>query len=95
MGNAWRHGDVMDMPMIDFKSVGIDSLETLKERDLTKEEANAVINQVKRKDLKVNKTGSTNRFNCPEDLIIPFATAAIICSIIAKKDKFCDWFEFY
>ncbi|BCC54054.1 helix-turn-helix domain-containing protein [Bacillus cereus] len=85
MGNAWRHGDVMDMPMIDFKSVGIDSLETLKERDLTKEEANAVINQVKRKDLKVNKTGSTNRFNCPEDLIIPFATAAIICSIIAKK----------
>lgn len=85
LGNAWRHGDIMDMPMIDFESVGIDSLETLKKRDLTKEEANTIINQIKRKDLKVNKTGATNRFNCPEDLVVSFATAAVICSIIAKE----------
>ena len=39
----------MDMPMVDFNSVGIESLETLKARDLTEEEANAVINQIKRK----------------------------------------------
>lgn len=85
MGNAWRHGDIIDIPTVDFESIGIDSLETLKVRDLTKEEANAVINQIKRKDLTVNKTGATNRFNCPEELIIPFATAAIICSIVAKE----------
>ncbi|HFK1475471.1 hypothetical protein [Bacillus paranthracis] len=85
LGNAWRHGDIMNMPMVDFASVGIDSLETLKKRDLTKEEANAIVNQIKRKDLTVNKTGSTNRFNCPEDLVVAFATAAIICSIIAKE----------
>ena len=36
LGNAWRHGDVMDMPMVDFESVGINSLEVLKTRDLTK-----------------------------------------------------------
>ncbi|HHB1999895.1 TPA: hypothetical protein ACOQ38_004212 [Bacillus cereus] len=85
LGNAWRHGDVLDMPMIDFESVGINSLETLKARDLTKEEANAIINQIKRKDLTVNKTGATNRFNCPEDLVVSFATAAVICSIVAKE----------
>lgn len=85
MGNAWRHGDVMDMPMIDFESVGIDSLDALKVRDLTKEEANAIINQIKRKDLTTNKTGATNRFNCPEELVVSFATAIIICSIIAKE----------
>ncbi|MFA2839688.1 hypothetical protein AB1I77_00210 [Bacillus paranthracis] len=85
MGNAWRHGDIMDMPMVDFESIGINSLETLKTRDLTKEEAITIVNQVKRKDLKVNKTGATNRFNCPEDLAIPFANAIIICSIIAKE----------
>ncbi|GAB6452120.1 MerR family transcriptional regulator [Bacillus sp. FSL W8-0519] len=85
MGNAWRHGDIMDIPMVDFESVGINSLDTLKVRDLTKEEANSIINQIKRKKLIVNKTGVTNRFNCPEELVIPFATAVIICSIIAKE----------
>ncbi|ASI78874.1 helix-turn-helix domain-containing protein [Bacillus cereus group sp. TH208-1LC] len=85
LGNAWRHGDIMDMPMVDFESVGIDSLENLKERDLTKEEATTIVNQIKRNDFIVHKTGATNRFNCPEDLVIPLATAAIICSIIAKK----------
>ncbi len=85
LGNGWRHGDVMGIPAVDFESVGIDSLEVLKARDLTKEEANAIVNQIKRKDLTVNKTGATNRFNCPEDLVVSFATAAIICSIVAKK----------
>ncbi|BCC42309.1 hypothetical protein [Bacillus cereus] len=85
LGNGWRHGDVMEIPAVDFESVGINSLETLKSRDLTKEEANAVINQIKRKDLTVNKTGATNRFNCPDDLVVSFATAIIICSIITKK----------
>ncbi|BCC00785.1 hypothetical protein BCJMU51_2844 [Bacillus cereus] len=75
----------MEIPAVDFESVGINSLETLKSRDLTKEEANAVINQIKRKDLTVNKTGATNRFNCPDDLVVSFATAIIICSIITKK----------
>lgn len=71
--------------MVDFESVGIDSLENLKERDLTKEEATTIVNQIKRNDFIVHKTGATNRFNCPEDLVIPLATAAIICSIIAKN----------
>ena len=77
----------MEIPAVDFESVGINSLETLKSRDLTKEEANAVINQIKRKDLTVNKTGATNRFNCPDDLVVSFATAIIICSIIAKSGQ--------
>ncbi|MFV0951166.1 hypothetical protein BAU29_19575 [Bacillus sp. P14-1] len=85
LGNGWRHGDVMGIPAVDFESVGIDSLEVLKARDLTKEEANAIVNQIKRKDLTVNKTGATNRFNCPDDLAVSLATAAIICSIVAKK----------
>ena len=33
----------------------------------------------------MNKTGATNRFNCPEDLVVSFATAAVICSIVAKE----------
>ncbi|MED0976630.1 hypothetical protein P4T49_15790 [Bacillus paranthracis] len=86
LGNAWRHGDIMNMPLVDFESVGINSLEVLKTRDLTYKEANAVINQIKRKDLTVNKTGATNRFNCPDDLAISFATAVVICSIIAKEE---------
>lgn len=85
LGNAWRHGDVMDIPMVDFESVGIDSLKALKERELTDEEANAIINQIKRKELTVNKTGASNHFNCPEDLVVPFATAIVICSIIRKE----------
>jgi hypothetical protein len=87
LGNAWRHGDVMSLPMVDLKDINYCSLEALKERDLTMEEANSIINQVKRKDLTVNKTGATNRFNCPDDLVLPFATAAAICSLIVIETK--------
>ncbi|MEH7158306.1 hypothetical protein [Neobacillus drentensis] len=87
LGNAWRHSDVMSLPMVELKDVNHCSLETLKERDLTLEEANSIINQVKRKDLTVNKTGATNRFNCPDDLVLPFATAAAICSLIVIEIK--------
>ena len=72
----------MSLPMVDLKDIGSCSLETLKETDLTEDEVNSIVNQIKRKDLMVNKTGATNRFNCPDDLMLSFATAAVICSLI-------------
>ncbi|MCL7747048.1 hypothetical protein [Halalkalibacter alkaliphilus] len=85
LGNAWRHGDVMSLPMINLKELGSITLEELKGRDLTKDEANSIVNQIKRRDLTVNKTGALNRFNCPDDLILPFATAAVICALIVTR----------
>ncbi|MDP9740686.1 UNVERIFIED_ORG: hypothetical protein QFZ59_002516 [Bacillus sp. B2I3] len=82
LGNAWRHGDVMSLPTVDLKRIGLSSLETLKKRDLTTEEANAIVNQLKQKDFLVGKTNVITRFNCPDDLVLPFATAAAICSLI-------------
>ncbi|MED3957710.1 hypothetical protein P4605_10295 [Priestia aryabhattai] len=87
LGNAWRHSDVMKLPIVDLNSIGICSLETLKERDLTTKEANSIVKQIERKDLTVEKTGATNRFNCPDDLMLPFATAAVICSLIVMKTR--------
>ncbi len=84
LGNAWRHGDVISFPRVGLEEVGSISLEELKKRDLTIDEANSIVNHIKRKDLTVNKTGALNRFNCPDNLILPLATAAVICTLIVK-----------
>lgn len=87
LGNAWRHGDVVSLPMVDLTGIGLSSLETLKQRDLTTQEANSIVNQIKSKDLMVNKTNAINRFNCPDNLILPFATAAAIGSLIVMGTR--------
>jgi hypothetical protein len=87
LGNAWRHSDITSLPTVNLKAIGLDSIETLKERDLTTEEATSIVNQIKRKDLAVQKTGAINKFNCPDDLILPFATAAVICTLIVINTR--------
>ncbi|MBY0091428.1 hypothetical protein H7S74_13250 [Priestia aryabhattai] len=83
--NAWRQPDILQIPEIDLEEVGIFSLDTLKERDLTLKETNKVINQLCKKTITITKTLVDHQFYCAEDLELPIATAAIICTIISRK----------
>ncbi|WP_394548147.1 hypothetical protein [Priestia aryabhattai] len=85
LSNAWRHSDVISIPKVNLTELGILSLKTLKERDLTSDEANCVINQISRNYFIASKNGATNNFFCAEDLVLPLATAAVICTIIATQ----------
>lgn len=83
--NAWRHNDVLGIPKIDLTELGEEPLKTLKKRDLTIEESNIVINQLKRSLFIANKTGAKIKFQCADDLVLPLATALVICNIITEK----------
>ncbi|WP_129691308.1 hypothetical protein [Gottfriedia acidiceleris] len=83
--NGWRHIDVISLTSVDLSEINIYSLETLKQRDLTLEEAECIVNQLRRKKLTVNKTGSSNQFYCADELVLPIATASVICTLILNK----------
>jgi hypothetical protein len=81
LNNAWRHGDIIRFPRIDFKETPDEKLKYMESHDVCLNEAQSIIRQIIRKDLKTSKTNATNNFYCSEDLCISLATAAIICEI--------------
>ncbi|WP_393959910.1 hypothetical protein [Priestia megaterium] len=85
LNNAWRHGDVVKFPRIEFNDTKIEGLEWLEKQNVSFEDAQQIIRQVMRKNLKASKTNATNNFFCSEDLCISFATAVVICEIRTRK----------
>ncbi|MBV6734527.1 hypothetical protein [Priestia megaterium] len=85
LNNAWRHSDVVKFPRIEFEGTKIEGLEWLENHDINFEDAQKIVRQVMRKDLKVSKTNATNNFFCSQDLCISFATAAVICELRTRK----------
>lgn len=86
LNNAWRHPDIIhNLTTVNTQRLGICSIEELRSRDLTKEEADQIIRQVMAKDKSHTKTNATARFFCSNVLAIPFATAAIICTLMANE----------
>jgi hypothetical protein len=83
--NGWRKGDATNIPKVDYNFLNINSLEDLKERDLTFEEAERLILRLRVLNLTVSKTDAQNLFTLGKDLILPFATAYLICLIINQK----------
>lgn len=82
--NAWRHSDILNIPTIDLNEISTNTLEALKERDLSFEEANSIVNQLTIRRYIANKTGADIELRFADDLILPVATAAVICAIIAN-----------
>lgn len=90
LSNALRHTDVEMIPKINLKRVGIHSLNDIKQRNLTIKESEIIVDQLREKVLNINKTGTTNRFYCADDLLIPMATALVICTLVAEKTTTID-----
>lgn len=86
VNNAWRHTDIIyNLTQLDLERLKIRSIEQLREKDVTLCEAKAVISQIMAKDNSHTKTNATAQFNCSDEVAIPLATAAIICTLIAQK----------
>lgn len=86
LNNAWRHPDIIyNLTTVNIQRLGICSIEDLRSRDLTTKEADQIIRQVMAKDKSHTKTNATARFFCSNVLAIPFATAAIICTLMANE----------
>jgi len=88
LNNAWRHHDVVTgIPRIKPEEVGITSLKELKNRKLTFEEAEKIINQIKRTYMIHGKTGNTRRFFCSKQLMISMATCLCFCELHIRKEN--------
>lgn len=88
--NAWRHGDVIKLPSIHLKEIGIDTLDYFKNNRLTMEQAVRILNQVEKSkivDLLVGKTGFKRNFHVNKSFAIPLATVYAIAELHRQKEK--------
>lgn len=88
--NAWRKSDIIyELPNINIESIGISSIEYFNNHDLTFIQSQSIVNQVYLEVDKVNisKTGALGQFLCPKDMVIPFATAAVIAELHRRKNN--------
>jgi len=86
LNNAWRHTDIIyNLTQLDLRMLKIRSIEELLNKDLTLDEAKTVIAQIMAEDKSHTKTDATAQFNCSDEVAIPLATAAIICTLISQK----------
>lgn len=83
LNNAWRHNDVIKFPRIDLSVLDIPNIDLkwLTNNNISYEDAQKIIHQIMHLDLKTSKTNATNYFFCSNDVLIPIATAAIICEL--------------
>ncbi|WP_165771451.1 helix-turn-helix domain-containing protein [Bacillus cereus] len=82
--NAWRKSDIIEgLPSINIEDIAITSFEDLNRRSLSYVQAQNIANQVYKKidKLTISKTGALGQFLCPKDMVVPFATAAVISEL--------------
>ncbi|WP_419960414.1 hypothetical protein [Psychrobacillus sp. BM2] len=87
LNNAWRHYDITLFPRIDLSRTRVTNLEWLKDNDITQEEAESIVNQVKAMSFIHSKTKKKRYFFCSDELVIPFAYAAIICELKCRASS--------
>lgn len=88
--NAWRKSDIIyELPNIEIESIGISSVEYFNTRKLTFAQSQLIANQVYLKvdKMDVSKTGALGQFLCPKDMVVPFATAAVIAELHRRKNN--------
>lgn len=80
--NSWRHSTIItEIPEIELPDSIVGTLVWMEDHEVSLEEAEAVIFQLGRMLIRINKTGAETEFRIADPLKIPFATAIIICQI--------------
>ncbi|URJ64016.3 hypothetical protein [Paenibacillus polymyxa] len=77
--NAWRHSDVMQIPPVFPEALGITDLGWFDDCSLSEVQAQKIINQLGHFELSISKTSMKRYFFCNKNLIVPMATALLIC----------------
>ncbi|WP_226603042.1 helix-turn-helix domain-containing protein [Bacillus cereus] len=93
MINGWRKSTIVtELPSLPFEEIGglnIYNLEQLKDNGLSINQAQSIVNYYYMvcKKIHISKTGSLGQFLCNEDMIIPAATALLICELHRRNSK--------
>ncbi|MGE6717711.1 hypothetical protein ACQKGD_10090 [Peribacillus frigoritolerans] len=88
--NAWRHGDVVRLPKINLKEMGITSLDYFRFNKLTNDQAGQILAQIEKHrmvKLIVSKTKFRRSFYANKSLRIPIATAYAIAQLHSNAEK--------
>ncbi len=100
LNNAWRHGDIVDFPIIEVGDLideyKISDIEWFLNNEVTLKMSRRVMLRVHQWEIKIAKTKVEGAFFC-SDLVMPaFATAVLILFLLWKdnelyKDRFIDF----
>ncbi|MED2401425.1 helix-turn-helix domain-containing protein, partial [Bacillus thuringiensis] len=93
MINGWRKSTIVTMlPNLlleEIEGLNIYNLEHLKDKSLSINQAQSIINYyyLVCKNLHISKTDSLGQFLCNEDMVIPTATALLICELHRRNSQ--------
>lgn len=85
LNNAWRHRDFCHLEMIDISFLNIQTLKEFKNKNLTIEEVDKIINLLLVKEYTVSKTNVTNNFFISDDIKDAVANAYVVCHLINEQ----------
>lgn len=92
--NAWRPSDVFRIPPIQPELIGVPNIEWFKIHNLTKPQAQKIINIIRSYNLVTAKNGMPRDFTCNLDLVIPMVTALCICEFHRRKNNSSSIIDF-
>ncbi|PGS68221.1 DNA-binding protein [Bacillus cereus] len=93
MINGWRKSTIVnELPNLlleELKDWQIFQLEQVNDQGLTQNQAQSIINYyyIKCKHVYISKTGSFGQFLCHEDMVVPVATALLVCELHRRKSQ--------
>ncbi|RAN76628.1 helix-turn-helix domain-containing protein [Bacillus sp. SRB_331] len=91
--NGWRKSTIVtelpNLPLEEIEGLNIYNLKQLKDKGLSINQAQIIVNYyyVVCKKIHISKTGSLGQFLCNEDMIMPAATALLICELHRRNSK--------
>jgi hypothetical protein len=85
LSNAWRNSDVIKTPPVFPEAIQVYDLSWFKSNSLNLVQGQTIVNQLRNFELVISKTGMRRHFFCNKDLVIPIATAMVICEFHRRK----------
>ncbi|HWO78638.1 MAG TPA: helix-turn-helix domain-containing protein [Bacillus sp. (in: firmicutes)] len=88
--DAWRASDIVtELPPIEIETIGITHLDWFLDKQLTTTQAQTIINQVyvKTRHITASKNNALLTFIVPLNMLIPTATAMVLCELHRRKSE--------
>lgn len=85
LNNVWNHVDIVSLPRLNLNLIDNITLDWLKQNDITKEQADIIVDYYRCASYERKKTGKELKFIISDELILDFATSIIICELIQRE----------
>ena len=88
LNNPWNHGEIISIPKIDLVHTEIQDLDWIENNEISLRDAKTILRQLQLWDSRRMKTDIQQNFSISNELLMSFATAAVLCELRRRNEKF-------